>query len=182
MSFIFCVQTTCTELTSLTLGATTDSIIRTIVTRNRGLEQLSIYCSSKFSSKGVKVIAENCPILKGLKLKCSVRMSDKSIEPILKYCTALEELSLFSCSKVKGECHNHHHNTPQHSLTRSLSLGVVFKKYPGKAAKKGSPFCLRNLDLSYCELSKTGFKALVKVHNTLLHNSPLAHSPTHYFK
>lgn len=86
----------------MTLGATTDSIIRTIVTRNRGLEQLSIYCSSKFSSKGVKVIAENCPILKALKLKCSVRMSDKSIEPILKYCTALEELSLFSCSKVKG--------------------------------------------------------------------------------
>jgi hypothetical protein len=44
-------KTTCTKLKSLTLGATTDSIIRAIVTQNHNLEHLSIYCSSKFSQK-----------------------------------------------------------------------------------------------------------------------------------
>eukprot|EP01087_Luapelamoeba_hula_P019133 TRINITY_DN6297_c0_g1_i3.p1 TRINITY_DN6297_c0_g1~~TRINITY_DN6297_c0_g1_i3.p1 ORF type:complete len:863 (+),score=103.72 TRINITY_DN6297_c0_g1_i3:290-2878(+) len=162
------IATTCCKLKSLTLGATTDAIIRAIVTQNHNLEQLSIYCSSKFSQKGVKLIAENCPKLRSLKLKCSVKLTDKSIEPILKHCLQLEELSLYSCGKVKGTAFSKVVGSLRSSKIklRSSTLG---------APPSGTGASLHSLDLSYCELSKRGFKSLVKIASGLqsLHFTPL---------
>lgn len=159
---------TCTRLRSLTLGATTDAIVKAIVTHNHELEQLSIYCSSKLSSRAIKMIAEHCPKLTTLKLKCSEKISDRSIETVLRYtyhtfmyqfmlslylltcvafdernCPNLQELSLFGCKKIKG---------------------TAFRMFlTSKTSSKKRPFRLQNLNLSYCELSKKGFKTLTKV-------------------
>jgi hypothetical protein len=34
-----------------------------VVTHNHNLEELSIYCSSKLSSRAIKLVAEHCPNL-----------------------------------------------------------------------------------------------------------------------
>ncbi|KAL6046385.1 Tau-tubulin kinase Asator [Balamuthia mandrillaris] len=144
------LASTCTKLRSLTLGATTDAIVKAIVPQNHQLEELSIYCSSKLSNRAVKLIAENCPKLRVLKLKCSEKINDKSIETILRSCLQLEELSLFGCKKFKG-----------------TALSKDTKKRTLK---------LRSLNLSYCELNKKGFRALIKLSSDLqsLSLSPLS--------
>lgn len=52
--------TTCTNLPSLSLGATTDAMIKELITHNPGIEQLSVYASKNLTNKGVKMIAEYC--------------------------------------------------------------------------------------------------------------------------
>lgn len=152
------LATTCTKLRRLTLGATTDGIVKAVVTHNHNLEELSIYCSSKLSSRAIKLVAEHCPNLQVLKLKCSEKITDKSIDTVLRNCPHLRELSLFGCKKIKG---------------------TAFRTFvSGKTASKKRPLRLQSLNLSYCELSKKGFKTLAKVCSDLqsLNFSPLSTS------
>ena len=138
------------------MGATTDGIIKAVAGHNQSLEELSIYCSSKLSGKAVRLLAESCPGLRVLNLKCSEKVNDRSIEVVLRCCPSLTELSLFGCKKIKA---------------------TAFRMFTSSASKK-RPFQLRNLNLSYCELSKRGFKTLTKVCSDLqaLHFSPLSTS------
>jgi Leucine-rich repeat (LRR) protein len=77
-----------------------------------------------------------------LKLKCSEKITDKSIDTVLRNCPQLRELSLFGCKKIKG---------------------TAFRTFvSGKSASKKRSLCLQSLNLSYCELSKKGFKTLTK--------------------
>jgi len=78
-----------------------------------------------------------------LKLKCSEKITDKSIDAVLRSCPQLRELSLFGCKKIKG---------------------TAFRTFvSGKGISKKRPLRLQSLNLSYCELSKKGFKTLTKV-------------------
>eukprot|EP01094_Clydonella_sp_ATCC50884_P003363 TRINITY_DN1259_c3_g1_i1.p1 TRINITY_DN1259_c3_g1~~TRINITY_DN1259_c3_g1_i1.p1 ORF type:complete len:661 (+),score=301.47 TRINITY_DN1259_c3_g1_i1:158-1984(+) len=148
------LATTCTRLRSLTLGPTTDAMIKDLVLHNPNIEQLGVVCSKSFTNKSLKLIAENCTRLQVLRLKNSERVSDKSIETVLRACTRLTELSLAGCKKVKG---------------------TAFKSF---ASSKKRSLHLQKLDLSSCELSKKGFKHLVKVCSELqtLNFAPLATS------
>lgn len=152
---------TCTNISSLSLGATTDAMLKELITQLPAIEQLSLYASKTLTNKGVKLIAENCSRLQVLKLKCSERISDKSIEAILRSCTGLTELSLFGCKKFKG--------TAFKSFTASTSSIRLTKK---------RTLHLQKLNLSSCELSKKGFKQLTKICSDLqaLHFSPLSTS------
>lgn len=150
---------TCTNLPSLSLGATTDAMIKELISYNPNIEQLSLYASKNLTNKGVKMIAESCHKLQVLKLKCSERISDKSIEAVLRSCTALTELSLYGCKKFKG---------------------TAFKSFSGTSSRlsKKRTLHLQKLNLSSCELSKKGFKQLTKICSDLqaLHFSPLSTS------
>lgn len=148
------LASTCSNLRSLSLGATTDMIVKEITASNSKLEELSVYCSARFTNKAIKMIVDTCPNLTVLKLKCSEKINDKSIELILRACSNLHELSLFGCKKIKG---------------------TAFSMY---TKKKTRPFTIRRLNLSYCELSKKGFKSMAKISYVVeaLHFSPLSPS------
>ncbi len=144
----------CTRLKSLTLGSVSDPIVKLVCSACRSLEQLSVYCAKGFSNKALRTIADCCPGLTALKLKCSEKVSDSGLEPVLQHCTRLEELSLFGCKKIKG------------SALKGLA----------KLKKKDKAMALRKLNLSYCELSKKGWKYAVRLGADLqaLYFSPLA--------
>lgn len=147
---------TCTKLRALSIGPTTDAMLRDLFAKNSVLEQLTITATRQLTSKGLRSIAEKCPQLQSLKVLDSDRITDKMMAPILRSCTALVELSLSGCKKFKG---------------------VAFKSYV--SASKRKPAELEKLDLSGCEISKKGFRYVVKLCPTLnsLTFSPLA---THF--
>jgi serine/threonine protein kinase len=137
------VAQTCTRLRSLTLGATSDQILKDILTNNPNLEQLSFRPTRALTAKGIKLIAERCERLTSLKIARSDKISDKPIEYILRHCTKLRELSLVGCKRFKG---------------------TAFKTFSNSKKRQ---LRLQKLDLSYCELSKRGFKQLLKVCSSL---------------
>jgi len=148
------LATTCVRLRALTLGPTTDAMVKELVMHNPNLEQLGLTASKQFTNKSVKLIAEHCSRLQVLRLKNSERISDKTIELVLRNCTRLTELSLAGCKKIKG---------------------TAFKAFTGS---KKRLLHLQKLDLSSCELNKSGFKQLTKVCSDLqaLNFAPLATS------
>lgn len=136
----------CSSLKKLSLGSTSDTVFKQFVTYNTNFESLTLYCS-KLTSKSIKLLGASCIQLQKLTLNFSERITDKSIEVVLRGCSSLEELNLSGCKKVKG---------------------TFFKFYTGTGTliprqTKKKPFSLRKLDLSFCELSKSGFKQLVRV-------------------
>ena len=163
---------TCTQLKSLTLGVTNDQRIKVrtwlfpvayckqeLLTHNPNLEKLSFYASKQLTNKAVKMIAEYAPKLETLEIQCSEKINDKAVEGLLRACTRLSELNLHGCKKIKG---------------------TAFKPFAssGLGSARKRPLRLRKLNLSYCELSKKGFKHLVKVSSELqsLNFSPLSTS------
>eukprot|EP01096_Ripella_sp_DP13-Kostka_P018283 TRINITY_DN9848_c0_g1_i1.p1 TRINITY_DN9848_c0_g1~~TRINITY_DN9848_c0_g1_i1.p1 ORF type:complete len:827 (+),score=356.27 TRINITY_DN9848_c0_g1_i1:189-2669(+) len=160
------LTTTCTKLRALTLGSTTDAMIKELVTKNPNIEQLSFTASKLFTSRGVKLIAENCTKLQVLKLKNAEKVSDKSVELILRSCTSLIELCLSGCKKVKGSAFKPYGSSSSSSSSSSS----------GSSSSRKRPLQLLKLDLSNCELNKSGFKTLAKMASCLqaLYFSPLA--------
>jgi len=71
------IVSACTNLRALTLGASTDAMIKTMVTMNPNLEHLSLFCTKQLTRKAVKLIADNCSRLQVLHLKYSERIADK---------------------------------------------------------------------------------------------------------
>jgi hypothetical protein len=74
-----------------------------------------------------------------LRLHNGERLSDKPVATILRNCTQLTELGLTGCKRFRG---------------------VAFKT-------KKRPLYLQSLDLSHCELSRSGFKRLLKICSNL---------------
>lgn len=142
----FNIIATCSKTKIVSLGPTSDLVVKELVSKNNLLEQLSLVAVKGLTSKALKQIAENCSHLKSLKLVNSEKASDKLLEYLIRSCPDLQELNLSGCKKVKG---------------------LAFKPFAAvsssKAKTKKRPFSVTRLDLSGCELSKSGFKALVKV-------------------
>jgi len=135
---------TCTSLRQISLGNTSDIMIKDLTVHNKALEQLCLRGSKQLTTKGTKLIADTFTNLKVLHIKNSDRVTDKAMESILKSCTQLTELSLAGCRKFKG---------------------AGFKPFTNSSKKR--VLNLKKLDLSACELNKRGFKHLIKICSTL---------------
>jgi len=148
-----------TQLRSLTLGETTDDVVREFVQRNEGLESISIVGSKGLSGKITKVIAASCPRLKAIHIEDSEKVSDKHLEHLFKTCDNLVDLSIINCKKVHG-----------------TALKMFAGDHGTLRNKKPQPFKLRSLDLSGCPLNKQGLKKLSKLTENLtsLRLAPLA--------
>eukprot|EP01104_Vermistella_antarctica_P015649 TRINITY_DN5186_c1_g2_i1.p1 TRINITY_DN5186_c1_g2~~TRINITY_DN5186_c1_g2_i1.p1 ORF type:complete len:848 (-),score=214.51 TRINITY_DN5186_c1_g2_i1:44-2587(-) len=152
----------CVNLKTISLPQSTDIMIKELVSINHNLEHLTLSASKNLTNKALKTVSENCPRLQTLKLKCSERITDKAVEYVLRACTQLTELSLFGCKKFKG--------------TAFKPFASTSSRLTGGGKKKH--LRLQRLNLSYCELSKRGFKQLCKISTDLkaLNFSPLSTS------
>eukprot|EP01090_Pellita_catalonica_P000509 TRINITY_DN10350_c0_g1_i1.p1 TRINITY_DN10350_c0_g1~~TRINITY_DN10350_c0_g1_i1.p1 ORF type:complete len:619 (-),score=76.36 TRINITY_DN10350_c0_g1_i1:42-1751(-) len=149
-----------TQLKMLSLGATTNSSIKPFLANNHKLEELSMYCSTKLTNRVIKSMSEKCPALRVLSLKSSDKLNDRSVETILRKCVNLEELSLLGCKKIKGTAFK------------------VLQPRRGSFLAKKRMFKLVSVNLSYCELSRRGFRTIVRaaVDFRKLHFLPLSTS------
>jgi hypothetical protein len=131
----------CSNVKELVLGEVTDGKVAEVNKLIRGVLKLSLVANNSkliSLSKGIKPLLEaNSATLTCLHLRGDV-VKDNAVEQVFKSCPSLRELYLQGCKKVKGTC-----------------FSVLAKS-------KHAPV-LHTIDLSLCELSKSGFKYFVKV-------------------
>ena len=133
------ILSTCKSLKILKIGKTNDLLMKEIISSNsESLEILSLEGTKQLTSKGFKLLSEQCNKLKSLTIKNSEKLSDKWLDTILKNCTNLTSLNVSGCKKIKGS---------------------AFKSFTSKKRNLN----LLKLDLSSCELNRRGFKYLTKV-------------------
>lgn len=135
----------CPNAKELSLGPVADPQLQEATKVLRGLRGIALEAPPKLLSfsKGIRPLVDaNAVTLTSIHLAGAESIKDKIVEHILRECINLESLDLRGCKKVKGTCFS--------SLLK---------------VKSGPK--LRWLDVSSCELNKSGFKALTKACGTL---------------
>lgn len=134
----------CSHVQRLFLDQVTDAQMVEVIKFTSGLLEISLVAPKKLLSlsKGIRPLFDkNGASLQRVHLSGEA-IKDRIVEQVLKTCPLLEVLDLQGCKRVKG-----------------TFFSVL--------AKPKRPVLLNSVDLSGCELSKTGFKSLVKGCGTL---------------
>lgn len=75
------IMQTCTSLKSLSLGNTTDAMVKDLVAGNSTLKSLSFLATRQFSKRGVKLIVDSfAPKLRVLEIQHSEKLNDRNLE------------------------------------------------------------------------------------------------------
>ena len=128
----------CPSLTNLRLGAVSDLELKELLSKyGEFLQELAFSSHRLLTVKGYKSISELCPLALTSVTIRDDKLTDKGLEYLLRGCTNLASLNLAGCRKIKG---------------------AAFKPFTGKKR-----LLLKKLDLSECELGRSGFRYLYKV-------------------